>query len=153
LRQNGSVDSAKTMTSLQHFFSVSRRGQLVALALSSMAFFGASASASELCTQLPASLQQAGVAHITTAAELQALDEQIEPYMQRCLAPLNSDNTKAICSHARLAAEQALRLIGRLDTAGKHNAFLANAKLKSYKSAVALLERGKKLAADHACQP
>lgn len=129
------------------------KGLMATLAWASLAFFGPSAGASELCTQLPASLQQTGVAHITTAAELQALDDQIEASMQRCLAPLNSDNTKAICSHARLAAEQALRVIGRLDTAGKHNAFLANAKLKSYKSAVALLERGKKLAADHACQP
>lgn len=123
------------------------------LALASIAFLSPSAGASELCTQLPASLQQTGVAHITSAAELQALDDQIEPYMQRCLAPLNSDTAKAVCSHARLAAEQALRVIGRLDSAGKHNTFLANAKLKSYKSAVALLERSKKLAADRTCQP
>lgn len=130
----------------------SKRGPTGFLALTLIAFLSPSSKASELCTQLPASLQQISVAHISSAAELQALDEQIEPYMLRCLAPLNSDNTKAICSHARLAAEQGLRVIGRVDTAGKHNAYLANAKLKSYKSAVALLERSKKLVADHACQ-
>ena len=131
--------------------TLSMQSHMATLAVASMTFIAPTSQAAELCTQLPASLQQIGVAHITTATELQALDDQIEPYMQRCLAPLNSDSIKALCSHARLAAEQALRVIGRVDTAGKHNAFLANAKLKSYKSAVAVLERSKKLVVDHAC--
>lgn len=114
---------------------------------------GFASHAMEPCAQLPPNLQNLSVAQFTTAAELQSLDEQLEPYMQRCLVPVTTENAKSICAHGRLAAEQALRVIGRIDSAGRHSALLANAKLKSYKLAVALLERSKKLVADHACPP
>jgi len=47
--------------------------------------------------------------------------------------------------------EQVLRVIGRIDEAGKKNAFLSNVKLKSYKTASGLLDRMKKLSADKVC--
>ena len=137
LTQNG------TMNRLIRFVGIATVGVTCALASHAM----------EPCVQLPAPLQNLSVAQFTTSAELQSLDEQLEPYMQRCLVPVTAENAKSICTHGRLAAEQALRIIGRIDTAGRHSALLANAKLKSYKLAVALLERSKKLAADHACPP
>ena len=122
-----------------------------------MATVGVSCSlashAMEPCVQLPTPIQSLSVAQFTTSAELQSLDEQLEPYMQRCLVPVTAENAKSICAHGRLAAEQALRVIGRIDSAGRHSALLANAKLKSYKLAVALLERSKKQVADHVCPP
>ena len=109
--------------------------------------------AAEPCVQLPSNLQSYPVGQISSASELQAFDDQLEPYMQRCLVNVTAENAKAICVQGRLAAEQALRVIGRIDTAGKHSALLAQAKLKSYKSAVSLLEKTKKLSADHICPP
>jgi hypothetical protein len=67
------------------------------------------------------------------------------------MEPLGPDNTKAICQNGRLVAEQVLRVHARVDAAGKHNAFLNNAKMKSYKTGAALLEQMKALAAGHAC--
>lgn len=42
-------------------------------------------------------------------------------------------------------------MIGRIDTASRQNPVLADAKLKSYKTATALLDRSKKLVADRIC--
>ena len=111
----------------------------------------AAAQASGLCTQLPLSLQNIAVNGITNAEQLQKVDEQLDAYLQACLEQPNAKNTRSICDNARVVAEQVLRVIGRMDTAGKHNAFLSNAKPKSYKTAIALLEKRKKLTTDHVC--
>lgn len=110
-----------------------------------------SASAADVCAQLPASLQSVGVIHISQAAELQKLDEQLESHLLPCLVPITPDNRKAICAHGRVVAEQALRVVARIDDAGKKNAFLSNAKMKTYKTGVALLDHMKKLFADKTC--
>jgi hypothetical protein len=109
------------------------------------------AHAEEPCVQLPPSLQGTTVANIGKASELQAIDDQLETYLRRCMVDVKPQNNKAVCSNARLAAEQALRVIGRIDTAGRHNPVLADARLKSYKTATALLDRSKKLVADRIC--
>jgi hypothetical protein len=108
--------------------------------------------AAETCKQLPSSLQSISVSYIGKASELQHVDEQLSQYLQPCLASLDASNTKAICSNGKLAAEQALRVIARVDAAGKHNAFLSNAKMKSYKEGISLLDRIKSLVADRTCQ-
>ncbi len=107
--------------------------------------------ANEACVQLPVSLQTVGVSHISEMAELQRLDEQVESYLVPCMGPVRPENRKAICANGRVVAEQALRVVARIDEAGKKNAFLSNAKMKSYKTGVALLERMKKLSSDKTC--
>lgn len=121
------------------------------LALAFSVLWCFSATAADLCKQLPSTLQNISVSYISKSSELQNVDDQLSHYLQPCLASLDSANTKAICSNAKLAAEQALRVIARVDAAGKHNAFLNNAKMKSYKEGVSLLERMKSLVADHSC--
>lgn len=110
-----------------------------------------SAQASELCAPLPASVQNVSVSYISESAELQKLDDLLDSHLQPCLQPPSPQNTKALCSHGRVVGEQVLRVIGRVDEAGKKNAFLSNVKLKSYKTASGLLERMKKLSADKVC--
>ena len=110
-----------------------------------------SAQASELCAPLPSSVQNVSVSYISESAELQKLDELLESHLQPCLQPPTPQNTKALCSHGRVLGEQVLRVVGRIDEAGKKNAFLSNVKMKSYKTASALLERMKKLSADKVC--
>jgi len=105
----------------------------------------------EVCTQLPASLQTVGVSNIGQTAELQRLDEQLEGYLQPCLVPLSPQNRKNICANGKLVAEQALRVVARIDEAGKKNPVLSNAKMKTYKTGVALLDQMKKHASDKAC--
>jgi hypothetical protein len=107
--------------------------------------------AASLCAPLPAHVQEIGVSHISQGAELQKLDAQLEGFLQPCLETPDNRNTRAICTQGRVVAEQVLRVIARVDAAGKHNAFLANAKLKSYKTGVILLERMKQLSADRTC--
>lgn len=109
------------------------------------------AHAEEPCVQLPPSLQSVPVANISKASELQTIDEQLEAHLRRCMVDVKPQNSKAVCGNARLAAEQALRVIGRIDTASRHNPVLVDAKLKSYKTATALLDRSKKLVADRVC--
>ena len=109
------------------------------------------AQASGLCAQLPSSLQNVSVNGITEAESLNKLDEQLDAYLQPCMEPPDARNTRAICDNGRVVAEQVLRVVGRIDMAGKHNAFLSNAKLKSYKVASALLDKRKKLATEHVC--
>lgn len=109
------------------------------------------ALATETCSQLPASLQTIGVNHISQNSELNSLDEKLVQYIKPCLASVTERNKKAICANGRLAAEQALRVIARIDQAGSRNAFLANAKVKSYKNALILLDRTKQLFADGTC--
>ncbi len=108
--------------------------------------------AANACVQLPSSLQNVSVNYISQAAELEKLDAQLHAHLQPCLQPIDADNRKAICANARMVAEQALRVMARVDEAGKKNAFLANAKMKSYKTGVAVLDYTKKLAADRACR-
>ena len=103
------------------------------------------------CSPLPASVQNISVSYISKADELSKLDETLSNHLQPCLEPLTASNSKAICTHGRVNAEQVLRVVSRVDEAGKHNPFLANAKMKSYKTGVGLLERMKSLTADHTC--
>lgn len=109
------------------------------------------ALATENCSQLPDSLQTIPVNHISQTSELNSMDDKLDQYIKPCLANVTDQNKKAICSNGRLAAEQALRVIARIDQAGSRNAFLANAKVKSYKNALALLDHTKKLRANRTC--
>jgi hypothetical protein len=109
------------------------------------------ALATENCSQLPDALQTIAVNHISQNSELNSLDDKLYQYIKPCLATVTEQNKKAICANGRLAAEQALRVIARIDQAGSRNAFLANAKVKSYKNAVALLDHTKKLRANRTC--
>ena len=109
------------------------------------------AQASDQCAPLPSAVQNVSVSYINESTELQKLDELLESHLQPCLQPPTPQNTKALCSHGRVLGEQVLRVIGRIDEAGKKNAFLSNVKMKSYKTASALLERMKKLNADKVC--
>ena len=107
--------------------------------------------ADAVCAQLPASLQNVSVSSISQSSELQKLDEQLDAHLQPCLQPVSADNRKAICANGRIVAEQVLRVIGRIDEAGKKNAFLSNVKMKSYKTGEGLLGQMKKRVADKAC--
>lgn len=110
------------------------------------------AGAADLCAPLPAAVQSVSVSYIHEQAELQKLDELLDSHLQPCLQPLSAQNTQAICTHGRVLAEQVLRVIGRVDEAGKRNAFLSNVKMKSYKTASTLLDQMKKLGADKTCR-
>lgn len=110
------------------------------------------AHAESTCIQLPASVQNISVSYISNADDLTKLDETLGAYIRSCLEPVTTSNIKLICSNGRVNAEQVLRVISRVDAAGKHNTFLANAKMKSYKTAVALLDRMKEYAADRTCR-
>lgn len=137
------IDSATcTMRSLCFYFSCVVIGWTGAQA----------AQASEQCAPLPASVQNISVSYIREQSELNKLDDLLESHLEPCLRSLTPQNSPAICSHGRVLAEQVLRVIGRVDEAGKRNAFLANVKLKSYKTASALQEQMKKLAADKTCR-
>jgi hypothetical protein len=109
------------------------------------------ARAQAVCTQLPTSLQNTSVSYINQSSELQKLDGQLDAHLQSCMGPVTPDNRKAICANGKLVAEQVLRVIARIDEAGRKNAFLSNAKMKSYKSGEALQGQMKKLAADKTC--
>lgn len=109
------------------------------------------AQAAELCAPLPVSVQNVSVSYISDSAQLQKLDDLLDSHLQPCLQSPTPQNTKALCSHGRVLGEQVLRVIGRIDEAGKKNAFLSNVKLKSYKTASGLLDRMKKLSADKVC--
>lgn len=109
------------------------------------------ALATENCSQLPDSLQTTPVNHISQNAELLSLDNQLDFYLKPCLLPVTEQNKKAICANGKLVAEQALRVVARIDQAGSRNAFLANAKIKSYKTALNLLDRTKQLRANSTC--
>ena len=122
--------------------------------LSCLGFFAvcvASAQAADVCAPLPSSVQNVSVSYISETAELQKLDELLDSHLQPCLQAPTPQNTKALCSHGRVVGEQVLRVIARIDEAGKKNAFLSNVKMKSYKTASGLLERMKKLGADKVC--
>lgn len=107
--------------------------------------------AAELCAPLPAAVQNVSVSYISESSELQKLDDLLDSHLQPCLQPPTPQNTKALCSHGRVLGEQVLRVIGRVDEAGKKNAFLSNVKMKSYKTASGLLDRMKKLSLDKVC--
>lgn len=107
--------------------------------------------ASENCSQLPDALQTTPVNHISQNSELSSLDNKLDIYLKPCLAPVTEQNKKAICANGKLVAEQALRVVARIDQAGLRNPFLANAKIRSYANGSALLDRMKKLRADGTC--
>lgn len=109
------------------------------------------AFAEELCMPLPPALQSVSVLYISQSSELQKIEEQLDAYMQPCLEPITPANRKTSCANGRVVAEQVLRVIGRIDEAGKKNAFLSNVKMKSYKSAVSLQDYMKKSYADKTC--
>ena len=109
------------------------------------------ALAAENCAQLPDALQSIAVNHIAQTSELLSLDNKLDTYIKPCLSPVTEQNKKAICAHGKLVAEQALRVVARIDQAGSRNPFLANAKIRSYASASLLLERMKQLRANGTC--
>ncbi|MEK7344373.1 MAG: hypothetical protein AAB176_01660 [Pseudomonadota bacterium] len=109
------------------------------------------ALASENCSQLPDALQAIPVMHISQSSELNSLDDKLDSYLRPCLSPVTEQNKKAICANGKLAGEQALRVIARLDHAGARNPFLAKAKVKSYATALKLLDHMKHLHADATC--
>jgi hypothetical protein len=109
------------------------------------------ALASEKCAQLPDALQSTPVNHISQNSELLSLDNKLDVYLRPCLAPVTEQNKKAICAHGKLVAEQALRVVARIDQAGLRNPFLANAKIRSYANGSTLLERMKQLRANGTC--
>jgi hypothetical protein len=109
------------------------------------------ALASETCSQLPDALQTVPVNHISQNSELSSLDSKLDFYLKPCLAPVTEQNKKAICANGKLVAEQALRVVARLDQAGSRNPFLANAKIRSYAIGANLLERMKQLRTNGTC--
>ncbi len=109
------------------------------------------ALATENCSQLPDALQTTPVNHIQQNSELLSLDNKLDAYLKPCLAPVTEQNKKAICANGKLVAEQTLRVVARIDQAGLRNPFLANAKIKSYKSALSLLDRINQLRASGTC--
>ncbi len=109
------------------------------------------ALATENCSQLPDSLQAIPVYHINQNTELLNLDNKLDIYLKPCLSPVTEQNKKAICANGKLVAEQALRVVARIDQAGLRNPFLANAKIKSYKTALNLLDQTKQLRANGTC--
>lgn len=109
------------------------------------------AMAADQCSQLPDALQSIPVNHISQNSELQSLDNKLDVHIKPCLSPVTEQNKKAICANGKLVAEQALRVVARIDQAGLRNPFLANAKIRSYASASLLLERMKQLRANGTC--
>jgi hypothetical protein len=121
------------------------------LVLAASMAFSLPAFATENCSQLPDALQATPVNHISQNSELLSLDNRLDFYLKPCLAPVNEQNKKAICTNGKLVAEQTLRVIARIDQAGLRNPFLANAKIRSYANGSTLLDRMKKLRADGTC--
>jgi hypothetical protein len=134
-------DLAVTMMKPILIFSVLFAGTLASSA----------ALADEMCMPLPSAVQSVSVSYISQSSELQKLEEQLDAYLQPCLKPITPANRKTSCANGRVVAEQVLRVIGRIDEAGKKNAFLSNVKMKSYKTAVALQDYMKKAVADKTC--
>ena len=116
----------------------------------SMAFI-LPALATEMCSQLPDALQTTPVNHISSNSELLSLDNKLDVFLKPCLSPVTEQNKKAICANGKLVAEQALRVVARIDQAGSRNPFLANAKIRSYANGSILLERMKQLRANGTC--
>jgi len=81
------------------------------------------ALAAENCAQLPDALQSIAVNHIAQNSELLSLDNKLDTYIKPCLSPVTEQNKKAICAHGKLVAEQALRVVARIDQAGSRNPF------------------------------
>ena len=121
------------------------------LVLAASMAFTLPALAVDNCSQLPDALQATPVNHISQNSELSSLDNKLDIYLKPCLAPVTEQNKKAICAHGKLVAEQALRVVARIDQAGLRNPFLANAKIRSYANGSTLLERMKQLRANGTC--
>lgn len=109
------------------------------------------ALAADHCFQLPDVLQSIPVNHISQNSELQSLDNKLDVHIKPCLSPVTEQNKKTICANGKLVAEQALRVVARIDQAGLRNPFLANAKIRSYATASLLLERMKQLRTNGTC--
>jgi hypothetical protein len=127
------------------------RVSAVTLVLAASMALPLSALATEMCSQLPDALQTTPVNHISQNSELLSLDNKLDMHLKPCLASVTEQNKKAICANGKLVAEQALRVVARIDQAGLSNSFLANAKIKSYKTALSLLDRTKQLRAKGTC--
>ena len=108
--------------------------------------------ASGLCEPVPAKVQNINVSYIDHRDALQELDDQLIEIVNACMDISTPDKKAAACKNGRLAAEQVLRVIGRMDQAAKHNDFLKNAKLKSYKLSVQLLDRSKDMERGPECK-
>ena len=109
------------------------------------------AMATEICSQLPDSLQKIPVNHISQNSELLSLDNQLVSFLTPCFASVTEQNKETICANGRLVAEQTLRVVARIDQAGSRNPFLAKAKIRSYANGSALLERMRQLRANGTC--
>ena len=109
------------------------------------------ALATEICSQLPDSLQKIPVNHISQNSELLSLDNQLDVFLRPCLVAVTEQNKKTICANGKLVAEQTLRVVARIDQAGSRNPFLANAKIRSYAIGSNLLERMRQLRANGTC--
>ena len=127
------------------------RVSALTLVLAASMAFTLPALATENCAQLPDALQTTPVNHISQNSELSSLDNKLDIYLKPCLAPVTEQNKKAICANGKLVAEQALRVVARIDQAGLRNPFLANAKVRSYANGSILLERMKQLRANGTC--
>jgi hypothetical protein len=121
------------------------------LVLAASMAFTLPALATEMCSQLPDALQTTPVNHISSNSELLSLDNKLDVFLKPCLSPVTEQNKKAICANGKLVAEQALRVVARIDQAGSRNPFLANAKIRSYANGSILLERMKQLRANGTC--
>jgi len=119
-----------------------------------LALFGSLsvAHASGLCEPVPTKVQNINVSYIDQRDALQDLDDQLLDIVNACLDISSPERKQAACKNGRVAAEQVLRVIGRIDQAAKHNDFLKTAKLKSYKLSVQLLERSREMERQPDCR-
>ncbi|MEY2659203.1 MAG: hypothetical protein RLZZ123_375 [Pseudomonadota bacterium] len=119
-----------------------------------LALFGSLsvAHANGLCETVPAKVQNINVSYIDQRDALQELDDQLLDIVNACLDISSPERKQAACKNGRVAAEQVLRVIGRIDQAAKHNDFLKTAKLKSYKLSVQLLERSREMERQPDCR-
>ena len=119
-----------------------------------LALFGSLsvAHANGLCEQVPTKVQNINVSYIDQRDALQDLDDQLLDIVNACLDISSPERKQAACKNGRVAAEQVLRVIGRIDQAAKHNDFLKTAKLKSYKLSVQLLERSREMERQPDCR-
>lgn len=119
-----------------------------------LALFGSLsvAHANGLCEPVPTKVQNINVSYIDQRDALQDLDDQLLDIVNACLDISSPERKQAACKNGRVAAEQVLRVIGRIDQAAKHNDFLKTAKLKSYKLSVQLLERSREMERQPDCR-
>lgn len=110
------------------------------------------AQAAALCASLPDNLSNVPVANISSLSELNRIDDRLVDALSPCLSPASADAIKAVCSFGEIAAQQTLRIVARIDTAGKRNEVLKNAKLKAYAFANRLLDDVERLRERKQCK-